>query len=1150
MRMRPHVTPTIVSLALLLVVSAAVCQTDGPALVQVGRTASPPALDGSFDDEAWQDAAVLMPFLLNGGTALPTQQTEVRICWDDAALYLAVTCFERSLEPMTQQLHLLKQEATEHDGGVFGDESVEIFLQPGASGDYYQLAANMLGTRYESRGMDSGFDADWQTAASADTRAWYLEVAIPFAGFGRQTPAAGEEWALNICRNQNPNDEHSTWSGLSGGFHQPEQFGRMVFADSTVQVRLADASDLSIAASALRLRLAGLAADAAAELLLKADREVRRGASVTAGATEVALEYPVLVTQAPPEVRYRLALADGTVLYRSPWFPQAAPGAELTGAITLTGGSGALTHSGRQIAALAAGEPAAVQTPLQSGENVLAITLTGAGAIGGGLHVGAQSFGFERGWRWAAEPEEGWDRPGFSAHNWEALPAPGADGTVTLPASDISLRRVVAVSDKRERFWPMETDLYLPRDSQMFVKPLLNWVGATPTDYVFCLDMPDPIRITALDGLDGAQLKLLGEERVEHDGEPFTRYRMTPIGTLTGGFTLELLWKNKANTQAQYVSALSLGGTFDWREFEIEVTSPPYAELVGVLPLKWQNRDISGECWFDDIFVGEKGSDVNIVPDSDFEGERWDDQPHIVTTERDGRPTRAVYLHGTEAQVGGQMGLWVSPPEIEVKPATRYVVRLRARGENIRSRHITGRASLLADVGSPGADTLTAYTHYEALDGHVVEVERAGTVHILPAMKRQAPEQVPIIVAYASSAYENPDMVAANAEMILDAGINWLWGSNRSATAELVRPDGVRFVWHIPRNGYDQSPIDREYLERHPDHKAVCRSGRVDDNQICPTIVLDTDNEFIPALQEWFARNIAENPYDMIDWDHEFPITYDNSVCLCDRCRTAFAEWAGLDAVPSPEAIFETHQDRWVDFRCRQNARMAVIIRDACKAAAPDIPFSVYSGYVTDRTKWLYGVDWALMRDAIDWGIAGYNGDRATVQHMLDTLDGLPVTSGCMYGGAQRFAAERPYPTPESWRIRLMRAMLDDEGNGFLVWYMPLLDGAGYWGIGWVSALVAEYEDFFLDFQRRDGLVESDPALDESRLAVLTHGDERLVIVINPGKAAETVELRLRNLPRDPRLVEYETGAEHDPTQPISLEIAPGDIRALHLSSR
>jgi len=225
---------------------------------------------------------------------------------------------------------------------------------------------------------------------------------------------------------------------------------------------------------------------------------------------------------------------------------------------------------------------------------------------------------------------------------------------------------------------------------------------------------------------------------------------------------------------------------------------------------------------------------------------------------------------------------------------------------------------------------------------------------------------------------------------------------------------------------------------------------------------------------------------------------------------------------------------------------MAKIIRDACKAADPNIPFSVYSGYETDRTHWHYGVDWAKMREAIDWGIAGYNGGRQVIQGTMRALGDVPFTTGCMYV-EKRFQAERPYPDALSWRIRLLRAVLDDEGMGFLVWYLPVLDGGGYWGISWVSALVADFEDFFTDFQRQDELVKSEPELGMDSLAVLIKGDERLVIVMNGSREAREVELRLANVPNGSQFVTYDTGETLDPGEPVALGLDAGGIQVLHL---
>ena len=107
----------------------------------------------------------------------------------------------------------------------------------------------------------------------------------------------------------------------------------------------------------------------------------------------------------------------------------------------------------------------------------------------------------------------------------------------------------------------------------------------------------------------------------------------------------------------------------------------------------------------------------------------------------------------------------------------------------------------------------------------------------------------------------------------------------------------------------------------------------------------------------------------------------------------------------------------------------------------------------------------------------------------------------------------------------------------------PVLDGGGYWGIGWVSALIADYEGFFTDFQRHDELVQATPALDEDSLAVLTKGRERLLIAMNSSATPKEVALTLKDLPGPCSLTEYETKKTHDPTKPLALTLASGEIK-------
>ena len=100
--------PVAAALALLLPAVAA-AQTPAPASTQpaappaarkeiraVRLQGRAPAVDGRLDDEAWAAAPVLSDFVqkqpVEGGA--PTERTEVRFVYDDAALYVAARMFK------------------------------------------------------------------------------------------------------------------------------------------------------------------------------------------------------------------------------------------------------------------------------------------------------------------------------------------------------------------------------------------------------------------------------------------------------------------------------------------------------------------------------------------------------------------------------------------------------------------------------------------------------------------------------------------------------------------------------------------------------------------------------------------------------------------------------------------------------------------------------------------------------------------------------------------------------------------------------------------------------------------------------------------------------------------------------------------------
>ncbi|MEN6548389.1 MAG: sugar-binding protein, partial [Armatimonadia bacterium] len=151
----------------------------GAALVTAYRAAAPPVLDGALQEPCWQQATVCGPFLPASGNKLDAR-TNAYLTWDDNNLYVAFECFDRFLQPMVQQTDKVKAERKDHDSNVFSDDCVEIFLDmPGGSS--FQLAANSIGTRWEARDGEVGWNGEWRAAAARRDDRYIVECAIPLS---------------------------------------------------------------------------------------------------------------------------------------------------------------------------------------------------------------------------------------------------------------------------------------------------------------------------------------------------------------------------------------------------------------------------------------------------------------------------------------------------------------------------------------------------------------------------------------------------------------------------------------------------------------------------------------------------------------------------------------------------------------------------------------------------------------------------------------------------------------------------------------------------------------------------------------------------------------------------------------------------------
>jgi len=197
------------ALVFFALLAASVASADGPAKtaapppppdVHAARASSPIQLDGLLNDAAWSAAEPCSAFFQRepdqGSPA--RQRTEVRVLYDDDALYVGARLYDTQPDSILRQLTRRDQGGTRSDG--FG-----VLLDPyydRRSGYYFRVSA--AGTLYDGTLYNDGWDDDswdgvWEGRAHVDEGGWTAEMRIPFSQL-RFARAAVQKWGINFNR--------------------------------------------------------------------------------------------------------------------------------------------------------------------------------------------------------------------------------------------------------------------------------------------------------------------------------------------------------------------------------------------------------------------------------------------------------------------------------------------------------------------------------------------------------------------------------------------------------------------------------------------------------------------------------------------------------------------------------------------------------------------------------------------------------------------------------------------------------------------------------------------------------------------------------------------------------------------------------------
>ncbi|HSS47558.1 MAG TPA: carbohydrate-binding family 9-like protein [Thermoanaerobaculia bacterium] len=189
---------------------------------------------------AWDEIPGLPPFLLADGSGPASQQTRVRIAWDDEALHVRFDCEDRDAWGTFER----------RDDPIYEEEAVEIFLAAGTADpiDYFEFEVSPRGvlwdgvihnptSRREERTTDRSWDCPgirWAAGKGGAQQDWWAAFAIPWKGISQGEPP--RLWRANFYRIERPRDGEPEFSGWSStfthpaDFHQPARFGVLELA--------------------------------------------------------------------------------------------------------------------------------------------------------------------------------------------------------------------------------------------------------------------------------------------------------------------------------------------------------------------------------------------------------------------------------------------------------------------------------------------------------------------------------------------------------------------------------------------------------------------------------------------------------------------------------------------------------------------------------------------------------------------------------------------------------------------------------------------------------------------------------------------------------------------------------------------------------
>ncbi|MBO4345266.1 MAG: hypothetical protein J5833_05905 [Victivallales bacterium] len=446
---------------------------------------------------------------------------------------------------------------------------------------------------------------------------------------------------------------------------------------------------------------------------------------------------------------------------------------------------------------------------------------------------------------------------------------------------------------------------------------------------------------------------------------------------------------------------------------------------------------------------------------------------------------------------------------------------------------------LQADASAAGRTGRIGYCM--TVDG-IPEVPSFRDATCLPALNGLQPKDIRFSMYLNQfSRCNNPEMLSAILRTFKAAGCTEAFVDNVHGSAARELDIGQAYFFHM-RGGFSAQEADmRRVFAKYPQTRGWNAYANLAALNRLPEVWHMIDDE-IAAI-----RKRDPNATNLF-WDYEFP-PFRHYSDSSEWTLNVFAKEYNITEWPLTEAIItEKYLKQWVDFRCRELARVIPKLRQL--AHKHGFEFSLY-GAPDPKWKDRYSFDWQMIAEEGGCDYIYFGGDWKA-----------PVTESYL-----KTAKESNTPVCTSlhvcatdntgWKRELIfRRLLLSRGGGICFWYEKGFDGAMLQEIAAASWLAAQYGEFFQKGEcRAYGAVDGKVAYDDVNttpedlqrsllgdvrteacaLFVMELGGRFLAVAANDTAAETKMTLRMNRAAG--AIMDVESGKEYSPDKDIELVI-------------